>query len=340
MKIKKQIKSPLRADIAGGFLDIWPISVMVPETHVINFSIPLWTNIEWEFLPRSAKHKIHINIQSPGVSFSKKFNNIKNFLASNKQEVSLLKIFWKHWHNQTFAHKNIAIHLKSEAPIGSGLGGSSSLCASLLKMFLHCSKQSMKKTDQLLTCRDSEAFVLKAPAGTQDYIPALYSNSRVLYIISYAKPGIITWQRKNLPKQFFEDHILLVYTGVPHHSGKSNWRTYQRAVKGDAALLKALVKLRDNALRAKDICEKEDWPALATILKKEYLLRKTLFSGWLPKKVASVCNLFIQEGAAVKLCGAGGGGTALLWMKNKVHKRRIQKLCLKHNLPTLFFNTF
>ena len=340
-------------DIAGGFLDIWPMPTLISDCFVINCSIPIWTTVQWNVHSSFAKNKIttkhirsidstkkiHIHIQSPGISQSHYFKDIKGILTTRNQHLSLLKAHWQYWARENrlnrLANKHLSIHLQSESPVGAGLGASSSLCICLLKMFSHLTKQPISKLDQLFLCRDIETSVLKTPAGTQDYIPALYPEAGFLYIISYAKAGSIQWKRKKIPKLFFNDHILLIDTKVPHHSGQSNWKVYKQVLDGDKALLRGLHQLRDNALRTVRVCEGEDWSAWGSILKKEYYLRKTLFTGWLNPKVATLCNLLMEEKASVKLCGAGGGGAAIVFMKNKKHKKRIQELCLKHKISII-----
>lgn len=352
--IKPQaILCPTRMDIAGGFLDLWPMSALISDCFVINCSIPIWTSIKWNIGSHFSRNKtrvkqinsihstkkIQVNIQSPGVSRSHYFKNINSLLTNQSPHLSLLKMHWKHWsqesHLRNLVNKHVSIDLQSKSPVGAGLGASSSLCVGLSKMFSKWAKQSISDVDRLLLCRDIESSVLKTPAGTQDYIPALYPESGFLYIISYARAGNIQWERKKLPKEFFKDHILLIDTQCPHHSGQNNWKTYKQVIDGNKILLRGLHQLRDNALQAVRICEREDWSALNAILKKEYLLRKTIFTGWLNRKVGSVCNWLMEGGAAVKLCGAGGGGAAIVFTKNKKQKKRIQELCLKHKIPIL-----
>ena len=320
------IQYPTRMDIAGGFLDIWPISALIPDCFVINCSIPIWTSVKWSIHSSFASHetkKIHIHTQSPKASRSYHFNNIRNILSTHNPGLALLKTHIQYWIKQdsSLINKHFVLHLQSKSPVGAGLGASSSLCMCLSKMFSKLTKQSMSKLDQVLLCRDIETSVLRTPAGTQDYIPALYSQSGFLYTISYAKAGDIQWKKKKLPKEFFNNHILLIDTQSVHHSGQSNWKTYKQIIDGNKTLMQGLYKLRDNALQTLRICEREDWSALGTILKKEYVLRKTIFTGWLNRKAETICNQLMKEGAVVKLCGAGNGGAAIVFTKNKKQKK-------------------
>ncbi len=251
------------------------------------------------------------------------------------------------------------IYLHSESPVGAGIGASSSLCVSLAKAFaftmgytlnrtgLECDKdlkglplgrkpsKHLSQNELLLICRDLETALLRAPAGVQDYVPALDADPYSLYIIEYSPFGP-QWKKKKLPLEFFKDHLLLVDTGKSHHSGQNNWGILKKAVDRDPKTLKALYKLRDNSLETRKVCEEENWPDLFSCLKKEQELRARFFPGWLNPAVSSVMALITEQGEpAVKLCGAGGGGCLVLLTKNKKQKKDLQNVCAKNNIPII-----
>ena len=338
------IKCPARMDIAGGFLDIWPLPLLIPDTFVINCSLPIGVMVKggvgespFKNSFKNPSKKVTIAVQTPEKSMFYSFNKLQDILRKKDPYLDLLKTHCQYWRTEKqfkyLTNKKIWIQWKSESPAGAGLGASSSLCVGLFKLFSGWLKRPMRASSRLHLCRDIEGSVLKTPPGTQDYIPAFYPETRALYKISYARAGIITWEKKKLPKEFFQNHILLINTREPHHSGQNNWQIFKQAIDGNKTLLKGLCQLRDNALKAVDIYEKEDWPAFGKVLQKEYNLRSTLFAGWLTEKSRRLCETLKEKGAYVKLCGAGGGGVAIVFAKNKQHKNRIHAFCTKNKIP-------
>ena len=348
---KNKVCTPTRIDIVGGLLDIWPIYTFIEDCFIVNFSIPVFTSVEWSQEKSVYEGKgeqnlpIQIKVSSPTHNYQSSFSNIKNILKDPKQELSLLQAHLKYWmnffkednkNNSFFIEKkSFSLHLSSESPIGAGLGGSSSLCVSLSKMFCSLFDQSLTASELLLLCRDIEASLLHAPAGIQDYVPAIESEENKLYIIQNT-PFAPEWEKQKVPLDFFKDHFLLIDTERSHHSGNSNWEILKKAVEQDQDILKALHLLRDNALNVVHLCKEQRWDDLPIYLEKENNLRQKYFSNWSPSSVSSLMDLMKKEGAGtVKLCGAGGGGSLLVFAKSKAHKGSLKKVCQKNKIPII-----
>ena len=340
----EQFKSPMRVDLSGGFLDIWPVYALIQNCCVVNFSIPLFTSSYFKLNSNSYTDfknkelgKIVIEITSLSGIYKKTFTHWNSIWKESAIELKLLQKHLEHWKKYLNNEiNNIFIRLHSESPIGVGLGGSSSLCVSLAKSFLSLFKKQITKQELLIFCRDLETSLLYAPAGIQDYIPALESEPHFLYIIECTPFGI-EWNRKKAPISFFLDHLLLIDTGRPHHSGDNNWEILKKVIETkDPYLLDGLNQLRDNALKVKDICEKENWEELSVYLNKEHELRGKYFSNWLSPSISNIIKLMRDNGAqAVKLCGAGGGGCLLVLAKNKEKKRNLKQICQRNNIPII-----
>lgn len=344
-----KIHSPTRVDIAGGLLDIWPIYTFIEDCVTLNFSIPVFTSVEWHQGQNIYKEEkgqnlpLKIKISSPMSVYENSFPNITSLLEESKQELSLLQAHLKYWMN--FFKKNqennlffkekkfFSLYLNSESPVGAGLGGSSSLCVGLSKMFCSLFDQSLTSGELIMLCRDIEASLLHAPAGLQDYIPAIESKENELYIIQYT-PFAPRWEKQKVPLDFFKDHFLLIDTGRSHHSGVNNWEILKRAMEKDRDILKALYELRDNTLKVVKLCKEKRWDDLPLYLERENNIRQKYFPHWSPSSVSSLGELMKEEGAsAVKLCGAGGGGCLLVLAKNKTYKESLKQVCQKNKIP-------
>ncbi len=344
--MKVRVTSPTRVDLAGGFLDIWPVYALVEDCLTVNCSIPVSTSASIEYELHKTNSGIVVESYVVGKKeYSYTFVNLESLLEKKNPRLLLLQKFLHYGVSGSPALKKIlqsgcVIKLCSESPIGGGLGASSSLAMSLLKLFSTISSLSVATHAQrrVHLCRDLETFVLGTPAGVQDYIPALYSNAYYqLYIISLSCGGGVSWRSKPVPKLFLKEHFLLIDTKITHHSGQNNWEVLKRFIDKDAFILEGVRLLRDNALRMVDICDKGDFSAMGSILHKEYRVRKRYFPAWMNQQVEVICQALAErEGVeAVKLCGAGGGGCALVFVKNKPCKQALINWCARQNIAVL-----
>ena len=334
-----KIKSPTRIDLIGGFLDIPPIYSLIDDCHVINCSIPVFSSVALQSGNKASGFSI--DVQSPDGRYKKTFSSIKACLKSSDREIVLLKLVLTYWLKQIDSKKlsgllvNSVLHIESEAPVGSGLGGSSSLCVNLNKLFLALLKQRLNDHQMIQLCRDMETKLLHFPAGVQDYIPALSPQTEILHIIHFTPYGP-QWKSKKLSKRFFKDHVLLVDTKIKHHSGQSNWKILKKVIEKDKLLLKGLNQLRDNSLKMALSCESEGEGDWMPYLQAEYKLKKKYFPGWSNKRVSEIMDLILKSGAsAVKLCGAGGGGCMLVFCKNIKSKNSVKAMCIKNNISII-----
>ncbi|MDE0118959.1 MAG: hypothetical protein OXM55_02995 [Bdellovibrionales bacterium] len=333
------IKSSTRVDLAGGLLDIWPVYALVPDCFVLNFSIPVFTSVKLRYsselqLSCEGGPPIDISVFSPSGSYKNSFTRLNDLLKDSSDELSLLKKHLEYWKGY-FPREQIflkSIYLRSESPIGGGLGASSSLCVGLAKVLSSVFKQELRKKELLMLCRDLETSLLHAPAGIQDYIPAIEEDPGFLYTIECMSSGP-KWNRKKIPSDFFADHFLLVDTGKSHHSGNNNWEILKKIIEKDQDILNGIYQLRDNALKTVEICDQENWSDLFVYVNKEQELRGRYFSNWLNPSVSSLIGLMRSHGAkAAKLCGAGGGGCLLVLAENQKHKQELEQVCEKNKI--------
>ena len=346
--------------------DCFVVNVSIPVFTSVELKLREDSQIAQFIRAVGDKEKINIEVLSPSGLYQKSFFNLNDILKEPADELSLLKKHLEYW-RKSFKKKHLfqgseglskffknaqkrdgvysgewnnkkkkedeSIYLKSESPVGGGLGGSSSLCVNLAKAFSAVFGKQLTQNELLIFCRDLETSLLGAPAGVQDYIPAMESKPDNLYIIECTPFGH-QWKSKKIPAEFFKDHLLLVDTGKSHHSGSNNWEIVKKVIEKDQTLLSGINQLRDNALKTVDICERENWSDLFICLRKEQELREQFLFNWLTPSVSSVINLIIEWGAeGAKLCGAGGGGCLLVLAGNKKNKKNIENLCKKNDIP-------
>jgi D-glycero-alpha-D-manno-heptose-7-phosphate kinase len=296
-------KSPMRFDLAGGTLDLWPIWAMLGQASTVNVSISLYT--ECEIVPLKTE-----NIEIVSKDFNKTWNfaNLKELLASKDKDLLFYQAHIRHW----MPKEGFKITTRSESPIGGGLGGSSSLSVSIYKTFL----QWLGKTEDIhqvvRACSNIEAFILKTPTGTQDYYGAAAQG---LNIIDFDFSGT-KLQTLQHHRQVLADKLMIVYTGKSHHSGINNWQVLKKYIDADNETTKALLSLQKTAFAMREACLQGHWEKIPALFAQEFEARLMLADSFVSPEILKLKKIADQHGAeGFKICGAGGGGCVGLWLK-------------------------
>ncbi len=299
MKIIK--KSATRVDLSGGTLDCWPLFLLVDSCVTINLAISVFTQVTLE---ERAGQLIEIHMRD--LSYKKSFPNVEAVLSSSDPQLLMVQkhlAFWK-------PEKGFALETFSESPVGGGLGGSSSLSISLIKAFSEWLGQKYDLYQSVTLSANLEAQVLHKMTGTQDYFPAL---SPGLNAIHYTPRGP---QLEPLPlvKEFWDQHLSLVYTGQPHHSGLNNWQVLKAALNGERPTLQALEDIRDVSWDMYSALKSQHYEGFPELFDREFEARVRLSTSFSSPEIERLRKVALKSGAlAVKICGAGGGGCVLVW---------------------------
>jgi D-glycero-alpha-D-manno-heptose-7-phosphate kinase len=319
-----QARSPTRVDLAGGTLDCWPLYLLVGDSVTVNLAVSIYTHVELQ-----VKDGRKIEVYLRDLNFRRSFDSLGDLLRDRSSELALLQMQCAYWRPAT----GFKIETFSESPVGGGLGGSSSLCISLIKVFSQWLEngaiREMHKVVEL--AHNLEAQVLGKMTGTQDYFPAL---SPGLCAIHYTPEGP-RLESLGSQSEFWDAHLSLVYTGQPHQSGLNNWQVLKAALDQDQATLSALREIRKVALDTYAAIVAKDWAALPKLLAEEFDARVKLSPVFSSPEIERLRSVALRSGAeAVKICGAGGGGCVLIWSPPD-RKEKVNKECREQGFVVL-----
>jgi D-glycero-alpha-D-manno-heptose-7-phosphate kinase len=293
-------KSPTRIDLAGGTLDCWPLFNLVGDAVTVNVSIDIWTHASLSPVDS------HVEIVVEDLNFRHKFASLAEFFASGAKEIALIQTIARFFNVQS----GFQLITRSESPLGGGLGASSSLCISLLKVFSQWQGLAMTVHQAVEVAHNLEARLLNKPTGKQDYVPAWEKGCYALHFDAWG----LRPEKLNVDVEQLAPRLILVYTGQPHHSGLNNWQVIKAAVESDTTTLKALRDLRSISYQTLETLRARDWKALAGLFRAELDARLCLSSAFSSPEILRLQRVAEGAGAeAVKICGAGGGGCVFLW---------------------------
>lgn len=346
--------------------DFFSSTRLVPKNHSSKITI----QIEWpsrQLDEKNIANSSHPSFFKNNIETEKStwtFSSRDDLLKRQNKHLNLIASFVDYFKPSC----GFDLYLHTNSPIGRGLGASSSMAVSLLKCFSSWLGKNYNFTESLFLCRDLEARSLKTLTGIQDYIVPLQEHSALNII--YLNPLQPKIRSLPFPKEILKKHLMVVDTGIAHDSGKNNWSIIHRALE-DEKYLSLLLECRDVALEMAESCLKnrfEDWPYL---FEKEYHIRKKMSQNSIPgysffdfikmhrlrsfiniqnlkknkkddypvlyinKKTEQIRAFILKNGGFVKVLGAGGGGSILIWANEK---EKLKQACLNKKVPIL--NTF
>lgn len=288
---------PVRVDLAGGTLDLWPLYLFHPGSRTVNAAISLWAEVEVEETGDSS-----IEVFLTDADVHARFHSIRE-LAGDERMALLAKAL------EHFRLSGLRITTRTEAPRGSGLGGSSALAVALVRALSILADNPVENDDLIDLVRDLETRLLGIPAGVQDYYPAVYGGLAALHL----DPGKVVRHPLNYPLATLNSHMVIHYSGVAHFSGTNNWDMYKGRVDRNSRMVQGLEEISKVAIQMERALEAHDPRAAGEALAAEWEARKRLVDGITTPEVDAVVAIARGAGAwGAKVCGAGGGGCIVI----------------------------
>jgi len=285
---------PCRADLAGGTLDIWPLGLLHHGSLTVNVAVPVQVRLEVELDgPEGAVD--HAVGDQP-------WRRLAPTDAASDLTAAVC-----------FALRprgGARVRVLEQAPFGSGLGGSSSYAVALARSVLALEGRTMADRPLVALLRDLEARVLSAPTGVQDHWAAVCGGALAVHI----EPGGERVESLAVDLAWLADRFSLFYSGLTHHSGMVNWQVIRRRLEGDEATISALTAIAKAAARCRRGLLARDEAECRAAIAAEWEARKRLAPEVCPPDLEGLERVAFGAGvSAVKACGAGGGGSLLLW---------------------------
>lgn len=306
---------PNRVDLAGGTLDIYPLYLLVPDSMTVNAAIRMRSRVEVAPVRGPAR------LYSEDFSLGAQAADTHGFSTAGKLGLiaAALRFFPP--------VKGIELRFRNEAPLGSGLGASSSLLvAEMLAMdALLGRRRGWEETAR--AAMEIEAGHLRSLAGRQDHVAALRGGIQGIRFL----PGRLEAERigpGSNASRMLESHGFLAGTGKAHHSAEVNWRMIRGAIEGNAEILRRFRGIAAAARDAWDAVKRGEIGAAGRAVAREWEIRKTLASGVSPARVEKTFALrgFRKRVLGVKLCGAGGGGMACGILRSPEERGKVEAL--------------
>lgn len=304
---------PTRIDLAGGTLDIWPLCSILSPAVTVNLAINLMVEAEasWRSDGKFRIEAVDLKKTDEAAALQE-LSNGRNLPLLSTLTASLLSL--AQGETGIDIERGLTLKTHSQVPAGSGLGASSALSIAVAVALRHLTHLNLADEALIRIVQDLETRFLGAPTGYQDYYPPLYGG---LSALRYQWGRVL---RHEIPlKDKVEDRLLLFYSGESHHSAWPNWKMVRSTIDESFSqerpieklgLLASFKKINDAA----DVCWRAlnlgDWDLLAEAVAVEWEIRRSLCEGMETPFLEKSMKVALEAGAkALKVCGAGGGGS-------------------------------
>jgi D-glycero-alpha-D-manno-heptose-7-phosphate kinase len=286
--------APTRIDLAGGTLDIWPISQLIEESVTVNLAVALTAMAT--VTPRRDK-RLEIRSLDRGRTV--------RLTLPLKPGAFRGPLSWLVRLAHAFAPETpLTLTCRALAPAGAGLGGSSALGIAVGAALARATGERLSKDALLRRVMNLETREIGVPTGNQDYLAALWGG---LAAYHHRPDGV---ERQPLPHaQELASRLVLAYTGQPRQSGFSNWDMFRRYVEKEKATMRRMETIARLSRSIRDALLAGDLDATGRLLGEEGRLRYSLAPSVATALLSRADGAARRAGAlGAKVCGAGGGG--------------------------------
>jgi len=221
------------------------------------------------------------------------------------------------------------MYLQSDAPAGSGLGGSASLTVAVLGALGHALGVRMDNYQMAELAYTIERVDLRISGGKQDQYAAVFGGFN---LIEFGRDAIVV-NPLRIPAHILNDlesHLLLCYTGKTRLSAGLIDRQEQLYRQGRAETTSGLHALRQLAYDIKDYLLKGHLDQFAEALDAAWVSKRKVNPDITDSHIDEMYHVARGSGAlGGKLLGAGGGGYLLLFCqvdKKRSVRERLEKL--------------
>ncbi len=300
--MRVEARAPLRVDLAGGTVDIWPLYLFHPGAQTVNIAVRCYASCVVE--TRADSRLVFVS-RDQGIRES--FQSLTD-LALGKSSLPLLRelvMFFE-------PRRGLTIKTSSQAPVGAGLGGSSALNIALCGALDQVTGRRSTRAHLLEIAKNIEAIVIRVPTGWQDYFPALYGGANAVHL---NRDGV---KRERLPLSSadVEKRFVLCYTGQPRNSAINNWEVMKAHIDGEERVRHNFDRIATIASQMREALLANDWKDVADLLALEWENRKHNFRGISTPKIDRMIHETRKHGTlAAKVCGAGGGGCVVFMVE-------------------------
>ena len=303
-------KAPLRISFAGGGTDVSPY----PEEKggaVLNCTIDKFAYATLEVLPGKGGGT---SVESLDYGQIIRYQKASDLLYNGELDLpkAALKVLMPPGSNG-HGSDTLRLFLHSDAPAGTGLGGSSAMCVALVGGFQRYLREPWTPYEVAEIAYRIEREELGLRGGRQDQYTAAFGGFNFM---EFAGTRTIVNPLKIQPdiQNELAYRLLLCYTGLGHYSEDIITQQQRNYTERRGSTAEALDATKQLAIDMKNELLRGNLDDVGRLLDKGWKFKKRFAEGISNERIDSLYAKAREAGAiGGKLLGAGGGGYILLF---------------------------
>lgn len=293
-------KTPLRLGLAGGGTDVSPFSEIYGGA-ILNATISMYAYATIEPTDNGK-----IIFEQSGIS--------EEYNAENELPIDGFFVLHKGVYNhvvKSFSKIPLSFRMTThvDAPAGSGLGTSSTLCVSILGAFVEWLKLPLGEYDIAHLAYEIERYDLAMAGGKQDQYAATFGGFNFMEFSEKDKVIVNPLRIKQQFQDELSHNLLLYYTQTSRVSAKIIEAQQKNVSAKNAASIEAMLRLKEQSIMMKEAILKGEIDKIGEILDFGWKYKKQMAGGITNPLIDDIYQVAKKAGASGgKVSGAGGGG--------------------------------
>ena len=302
------VRSPLRISLAGGGTDL-PSYYRTFGGYVLAAAIDRYVYV--------SLHRRFVD------KFLLRYSRMEEVATVEEIQHPIIRAAFQ---MQNITDSHCELTSVADIPAGTGLGSSSSFTAALLKALYAMKRQSISPGSLANEAAILEIELLHEPIGKQDQYIASYGGLREFTFRPDDSVQVNQLPVSEDTISSLEENLVLVYSGQTRAASDILQTQKQKSEDGDAAMLKNLhqVKEQANEIKALLCCGSESsFYTFAAIMNEHWARKKERSPAMTNGRLDTLYQAARYNGAlGGKLVGAGGGGFFLFYTQNRTRFRQ------------------
>lgn len=317
-------RAPLRLGLAGGGTDVSPYCDIYGG-NVLNSTIDKYAYSQIKVIEND---KYILRSLDRNIKYQVSMEEVKEGL-NNKLilHTAVLKYFKENYPSL----KSVGLDLTTfcDAPIGSGLGSSSTIVVAMIRAFVEMLNLPFDDYAIANLAFKIERVNCNLEGGKQDHYSATFGGFNFIEFFQDNKVIVNPLRIKNWIICELEASLILFSTDISRESAKIIKEQSENVISKNKLQIDAMHSLKKEALEFKESLLKGDFPGIIEILKSSWQSKKRSANSVSNPYIDKIYDTAIDAGAlAGKVSGAGGGGFMLFYVPFDNRINLINKLKL------------
>lgn len=309
-------KAPLRLGLAGGGSDVSPYSDMYGGL-VLNATINLYTYCTIRLIDER-----EIRIHSYDTNTEEAYE-LAPYIEPTNGAILIKGAYNRIVKDFGYPNKGFEITTYNDAPIGSGLGTSSSMVVCILKAFTEWLQLPLGDYEISRLAFEIERHDLKLSGGKQDQYAAAFGGFNYM---EFHKDDLVIVNPLKIKRWIVDEleaSMVLYFTGASRRSAEIINEQKANTSKGNNDSVRAMHKIKKSAEEMKRALLKGDILRFSEIVKEGWENKKKMASSMSNPMIEEAFEVAIPAGAySGKVSGAGGGGF-IMFMVDPTKKKAV-----------------